>query len=48
MNRELKDTLWVVGNTLVDTTIVGGIIYLASKGIDGWGWLIFVMIVRKW
>ena len=48
MNREIKDILWVIGNTLVDIAIVGGIVYLASNGMDGWGWLVFIMLFRKW
>ena len=48
MNREIKDILWVIGNTLVDIAIVGGIVYLASKNQEGWGWLVFIMLFRKW
>ena len=48
MNREIKDILWVIGNTLVDMGIVGGIVYLASKGLEGWGWLVLIMLFRKW
>ena len=48
MNREIKDILWVIGNTLVDMSIVGGIVYLASNGMEGWGWLVFIMLFRKW
>jgi hypothetical protein len=48
MNREIKDILWVIGNTLVDISIVGGIVYLASKNMEGWGWLVLIMLFRKW
>jgi hypothetical protein len=32
---------------LVDICLIFGVIYLASKGVDGWGWLIFILFLRN-
>ena len=34
-------------NYWVDVALVLGITYLASNGYDGWGWLIFILILRN-
>jgi hypothetical protein len=34
-------------DSLIDIVLIGGIVYLASKGIDGWGWLILVLLLRN-
>ncbi len=34
-------------NGLIDIALVLGICYLASNGWDGWGWLIFILILRN-
>ena len=31
---------------LVDLALIGGVIYLASQGKDGWGWLIFILFIK--
>lgn len=31
--------------TLLQITLVVGIVYLASYGIDGWGWLTFALLL---
>jgi hypothetical protein len=34
-------------NGWIDIVLVLGICYLISKGYDGWGWLIFILIIRN-
>ena len=34
-------------NGWVDIALVMGIAYLASNGYDGWGWLIFILVLRN-
>jgi len=31
--------------TLLQIALVAGIVYLASYGIDGWGWLTFALFL---
>lgn len=31
---------------IVDLALIGGIIYLASEGKDGWGWLTFILFIK--
>jgi hypothetical protein len=33
--------------TMFDIACVAGIVYLASNGKDGWGWLIFLLLMKK-
>ena len=35
-----------VGSFIVDLALIAGIVYLASIGKDGWGWLIFILFVK--
>jgi hypothetical protein len=35
-----------VMDKLFDMACVAGIVYLAANGKDGWGWLIFLLIIR--
>jgi hypothetical protein len=35
-----------VMDRLFDMTCVAGIVYLAANGKDGWGWLIFLLIIK--
>ena len=30
---------------LLQLAMVGGIVYLASNGLEGWGWLVFILFV---
>lgn len=30
---------------LLQFALVGGIVYLASKGLEGWGWLVFILFI---
>jgi hypothetical protein len=34
-------------NGWVDAFLVFAIMYLISNGYDGWGWLIFILILRN-
>jgi hypothetical protein len=29
--------------TILQVSLIAGIVYLASQGIDGWGWLTFAL-----
>jgi hypothetical protein len=31
--------------TIVQVALVIGITYLAAQGLDGWGWLVFALIL---
>ncbi len=31
----------------VDIAIIAGIVYLAATGKDGWGWLIFLFLIKQ-
>jgi hypothetical protein len=35
-----------VMDRLFDIACVAGIVYLAANGKDGWGWLIFLLIIK--
>jgi len=30
---------------LLQLAMVGGIVYLAASGLDGWGWLVFILYI---
>ena len=31
---------------ITDIVLIAGVVYLASQGKDGWGWLIFILFVK--
>jgi len=33
------------GKGIVMAALVGGIVYLAANGHDGWGWLVVVLVL---
>jgi len=41
----MKD--WINWDKAVDIALIAGIVYLASTGQDGWGWLVFVLIIKN-
>ena len=30
---------------MLQLALVGGIVYLASNGLEGWGWLVFILLI---
>ena len=30
----------------MDLALIFGILYLASEGKDGWGWLVFILFIK--
>jgi len=34
-------------NVIVDVALIAGIVYLASQGKDGWGWLVVCFILKN-
>jgi hypothetical protein len=34
-------------NGWIDALLILGILYLISKGYDGWGWLILILALRN-
>lgn len=30
---------------ILQLALVGGIVFLATNGIDGWGWLVFILFL---
>jgi hypothetical protein len=30
---------------LLQLAMIGGIVYLASNGTEGWGWLVFILFI---
>lgn len=34
-------------STIVDVALIAGICFLAYNGLDGWGWLIFILAIRN-
>jgi len=32
---------------IVDVALVAGIVYLAATGKEGWGWLVFIFILKN-
>ncbi len=34
-------------NTIVDVALIVGICFLAYNDLDGWGWLIFILVIRN-
>ena len=39
----LREALWAI----VDIAAVLGIVFLAYNGKDGWGWLLFYLIIKN-
>jgi hypothetical protein len=39
-----KCKIW---NKAVDIALIAGVVILALKGVDGWGWLIAVLIIKN-
>jgi len=37
---ENRNGLWIL-----QLALIIGIVYLASQGMDGWGWLVFALII---
>ena len=33
-------------NTIVDVALIAGICFLAYNGLNGWGWLVFILVIR--
>jgi len=44
---KVKNIVYVVMDKLVDIALIGSIVYMASNGVDGWGWLVLVLIVKQ-
>lgn len=34
-------------NTFIDVLLVIGIIILGSNNMDGWGWLVLILLIRN-
>jgi hypothetical protein len=30
---------------ILQLALVGGIVYLAANGLEGWGWLVFILFI---
>lgn len=43
----MDDKIYKIGGYVVDVCLILGIVYLASKGVDGWGWLIFIFLIKN-
>lgn len=44
---KVKDIVYVVMNKGVDLALIASIVYLASNGMEGWGWLVFVLAIKQ-
>jgi hypothetical protein len=44
---KIKDIVYVVMNKGVDLALIAAIVYLASNGVDGWGWLILILLIKQ-
>lgn len=44
---KVKDIVYVVMNKGVDLALIAAIVYLASNGWDGWGWLILILLIKQ-
>lgn len=33
-------------DTLIDLALIGGAVALSLAGVNGWGWLIFILFIR--
>lgn len=44
MENENKNNDWSV----IDIILILGIIILSYNRLDGWGWLVFILLVRNW
>lgn len=31
--------------SIIQIALIIGIVYLASQGLDGWGWLVFALLI---
>jgi len=34
-------------NTITDVALIAGICLLAYNNLDGWGWLVFILCIKK-
>ena len=35
----------ITNKTLVQIALISGVVILASLGVNGWGWLIFLLVI---
>jgi hypothetical protein len=33
---------------IIDVALILGIVFLAALGKDGWGWLVFILLIKNW
>jgi hypothetical protein len=38
---------YIKWDKVVDIALIAGVVYLASTGKDGWGWLVFLLIIKN-
>jgi hypothetical protein len=41
----MKD--WINWDKAVDIALIAGIVYLAATDKDGWGWLVFLLLIKN-
>jgi len=34
-------------NTIVEVALIAGVCFLAYNKLDGWGWLIFILVIKN-
>ena len=44
---KVKDIVYVVMDKLVDIALIASIVHMATNGVDGWGWLVLVLIIKQ-
>lgn len=43
----MKEWFNFLNDKAVDIALIAGIVYLASTGKDGWGWLLFFLFIKN-
>jgi hypothetical protein len=44
---KVKDIVYVIMDKGVDIALIAAIVYLASNGMEGWGWLILILLIKQ-
>jgi hypothetical protein len=42
------EKLEAIGSFIVDLALIAAVVYLASQDKDGWGWMVFVLVIKHW
>ena len=44
MENRNKNSDWII----IDLVLILGVVILSANHLDGWGWLVFILLIRHW